>query len=178
MGAFAAFLSALGVLKPFLNGALSFANSLVGYLDRKADRDVDLYKTKTGAVVNLTGQALQVQAARESAQDNLALTAMTHPIWWVMWGMWVLPPALYDAMIYFVSMFDAWLNTPGCIVWEINEPLKHGAKICEWYVRKIPSAQAEARLKIIVWIFGAQAVAGAAGGVVSLAKAWLAKDPK
>jgi hypothetical protein len=172
---FASLFSLAGLAKLALNAILPLANSIVGYLDRKGDREVEQYKAKAGAVTNLGGEALRVQAAREAAQASITMQAMTHPIWWVAWCGFVLPPMLYDAAIYFVSTFDTWLNTPGCHIWKINEAVPKGIKLCEYYVRKVPADQAAARGSIIYFIFGAQAAAGVAGGLVDIATKWLAQ---
>jgi hypothetical protein len=90
---------------------------------------------------------------------------MTHKVWWVAWALFVLPVGLYEAMIFFVSTFDAWLNTPGCVIPEIGQAVRAGARVCEYFVRRVPPAQEQLAVQITGTIFVAQAGTGVAAGV-------------
>jgi hypothetical protein len=158
-----------------VSAGLGLAKSGLDYLVRRQDAAVERYKAEVGAAVSLGGEALRVEAARHAAQQNVAIAAMAHPIWWAAWAMFVVPVGVYDGLIYFVSTFDAWLNTPGCVIPRIGEGIRAGVKVCEWYVRAVPPDQAASRANIIYFIFGAQAASGIAAGLGQAAARWLGK---
>ena len=158
-----------------VSAGLGLAKSGLDYLNKRQDAAVEKYKVEVGAVRDLGGEALKVEAARHQAQQNVAIAAMAHPIWWAAWAMFVIPVGIYDGLIYFVSTFDAWLNTAGCAVPRMGEAVRAGARLCEWYVRQVPPDQAASRANIIYFIFGAQAASGIAAGIGQAATRWLAR---
>jgi hypothetical protein len=158
-----------------ISTGLRLAEKGLDYLNRRQDAAVERYKADVGAITTLGGEALRIEAARHAAQANVAIAAMAHPIWWAAWAMFVVPVGIYDGLIYFVSTFDAWLNTPGCVIPKAGETIRAGARLCEWYVRAVPPDQAASRANIIYFIFGAQAASGVAAGLGQAAARWLAR---
>jgi len=162
-------------LTTIISGALKIANWGAEYLQRKQDIEAEKYKADVGAATTLGTEALRVEAARNEAWGRVAVQAMLHPMWWVAWGLFVLPVGFYDGMIFFVSTFDRWLNTPGCSIPEIGHGVTRGLQLCEWWVRKVPPDQAALRASVIYFIFGAQATSGAAAGIGQVVSRWLAR---
>jgi len=156
-----------------ISGGLKLAQWGAGYLERKQNADVEKYKAQVGAVQGVAAEALKTEAMRYRTWSNVTMSAMGHPIWWVAWMVFVIPVGLYEAMIFYVSTFDRWLNTPGCSIPEIGQIVKQGTVLCEFWVRKVPPAQGAARENIIYFIFGAQAVSGASAGIAQSLSNWL-----
>jgi hypothetical protein len=170
---FLAALGALGGLTSVLKGALGVANSITNYLEKKQDAQVEKYKVENATVQTIGTEALRVEAAKNEAWGRVAVQAMMHPFWWAAWIMFVIPVGAYDGMIFFVSIFDRWLNTPGCTIPKIGDAVRQGLMICEWWVREIPPAQGQSRANILYFIFGAQATSGVAAGVGQVVSKWL-----
>ena len=154
-------------------GALKLAEWGTNYLQKKQDADVEKYKAAVGGARDLAGDALKVEAARYQTWSNVTIAAMAHPVWWLAWAMFVVPVGLYDGMIYFVSTFDAWLNTAGCYIPTHATAIQAGRHVCEWFVTAVPPDQASSRANIIYFIFGAQAASGAAAGIAQALSNWI-----
>lgn len=89
-------------------------------------------------------EAIRGDTARLQVQQNLILAAMTHPIWWWAWALFVFPVGFYHAAI-FVTSTVPWLNG--------------------WTILRVPATQEAWALSIIQTIFVAQVGTGIAGAV-------------
>lgn len=156
-----------------ITGLLKAASGLTSYLEKRQDAAAEKYKAKVGAVAGTSQEALRIEGMRFKTWSHVAIAAMTHPIWWVGWTLFVIPVGFYDAKIYIVSTFADVLNTPGCFVPAVNHAVSHAAHICEWYVQQVPPAQGASRLEIMKFIFGGQAAAGASAGIAQALSNWL-----
>jgi hypothetical protein len=165
-----------GGMSGIIGAALGVAKAGIGYLEKRQDARVETYKAQVGVIGDLGGQALRVEAARYRTWSNVAIAAMNHPAWWCAWLLFVIPVGVYDSAIFFVSTFDRWLNSPGCMIPDIGQAIAHGAHVCEYWVRKVPADQRAARAAIIQFIFGAQAATGIVAGVGQAVGNWLGRQ--
>jgi hypothetical protein len=118
---------------------------------------LNAYKSKLTAdnvtdrlAADLALKDIDARIERTRARKELGLMAMTHPVWWFAWCMFVIPVGLYHAMIFMLSTF----GIPPCTA-EIVEGC--------FTVLKVPSDQAETARIIVRNIFFAQGGLGLAG---------------
>jgi hypothetical protein len=90
---------------------------------------------------------VQAELARQAALKDITLNAMSHPIWWVAWGIGVFPVLTYHACVFWVSTF------PGL----------------GWEVLKVPAEQSAFGNTVVQWMFG---IGGASALVTSVAQSW------
>jgi hypothetical protein len=126
-----------------LTGIPGFLNGLLAYLNKRQD---------TAAVFNTNSKevataAISAEVSRTSALKDLALAAMSHPIWWVAWALGVFPVLTYHACVYFVSTFPWW----------------------GWTVLQVPAEQAEFVRTVVGWMFG---IGGASSLIAGITHAW------
>lgn len=151
-----------------ISAALGVAKMGIGLLSSRQSADLAKYQADTGMLTALGTEALKIEAVRSETYGKVVIQAMTHKVWWVAWLLFVIPVGLYDASIYFVSMFDMWLNTPGCVILDAGNMLDQGQHLCEWYIKRVPQPQGESRMAVIYFIFGAQGMAGLGAGVLAV----------
>ena len=163
---------ASGALSSIISG---FVNPLMNYLGKRADVNLQKYLADTGLTRDAALETLRNDAIVKTATKDIILSALTHPIWWVLWFAFVLPVASYEASIFYVSILDARLNTPGCYIPSIGETLRLGGQVCEYFVRRVPSAQEDLARLIVQSIFLAQTGTGATAGLVHAITARLRK---
>lgn len=120
----------------FLLGLIGGLPSLLGKgLDvwaKKVDAGVETTRINTGAARDVTVEVLKNDAQRTEGQVADRRSMMAHPIWWVAWGAFVAPVALYKACIFWVSTF------PGL----------------GWTILKVPAAELEDARLIVLSFFG------------------------
>ncbi|MDC7784746.1 hypothetical protein PQJ75_00575 [Rhodoplanes sp. TEM] len=147
----------------FLTAIPGLLNGLLGYLAKR--QDVDLEKFRVGTV---SGKEVSIELIRGFIQSqgvakDIILAGMNHPVWWAAWIVFVFPVGLYHASVFFVSIFDMFLNSPGCGPHTFP---------CEWYVKRVPIEQEEFGRQVVYAIFGGQITHGI---VSSVASRWLKK---
>lgn len=131
----------------FLFGLLTslpdMIKGLFGYLNKRQD---------TAALAN--GNAKEVDVAivqSETARQGKALDVysamLSHPIFWVAWGLGVIPVMTYHAAVFFVSTFPFW----------------------GWTVLKVPPDQLEFSKTVVGNVF---LLTGASTVVAGIAHAW------
>jgi len=113
-----------------------FLNGLVGYLAKRQDSSKEVALS-----------VLLAEQARVNAMKDVTLSAMSHPIWWVAWGIGVFPVLFYHACIFFVSLFP-WMG---------------------WTILKVPPDQIEFAHVVVNWMFG---IGGASALVTGVAQWW------
>ncbi len=146
----------LTAIPDLIKGVFGFGEKTLDYFIKKSDNDL-----QKGLAAYTTYQSLI------AAQRDVTLAAMSHPMWWIGWALFILPPGAYHALIFFVSMFDMWLNTPGCHVWAIGEAVPRGVKLCEWYVRKVPPDQQQLSMLAAGLFVGLQVGSGIIAGILT-----------
>lgn len=114
---------------------------------------IDGYKAKLEAqndsdriAADLAGKAIEAEIARRNAQRDLGIASMSHPVWWVAWGLFVIPVGLYHASIFILSTLGI------------------GPDV--YAVLKVPPDQQELSRVIIQYLFLAQGGAGVAGALI------------
>jgi hypothetical protein len=111
------------------------------------------YKAKLAATntsdkhaVDLALADINAERARREAQRDLGIAAMNHPVWWIAWGLFVIPVGIYNAAIFLLSTAGIGPET--------------------FAVLRVPGAQEALMGSIIQSIFLAQGVSGIAGAVI------------
>lgn len=151
---------------PIVSAALSLGDKFLSAYLKAKDVDLEKFKALTEGQKETALAGIGYETAKLQAEQNIILAAMTHRIWWWAWALFVFPIGGYQFAIYFVSIFDALLNTPGCFFPQHGQPIKVGVQLCEWYVTRVPPEQeAWARL-IIPTIFALQTGSGVVAGIV------------
>ena len=114
---------------------------------------IDGYKAKLQAAndrdriaADLAEKAIDAERARRDAQRDLGIAGMSHPVWWIAWGLFVIPVGLYHATIFMLSTLGIGPDT--------------------YVVLKVPPDQQELSRAIIQYLFLAQAGAGVAGAII------------
>lgn len=153
----------------------SLVGPVLSYLEKRTDADVQKLQIREGMSRDAALAIIKDAGAAREATRDVILAAMSHPIWWVAWAIFVVPVGLYHAAIFGVSTLDAWINTPGCHIPELGEAVRAGARICEAWVRRVPATQEAWAQQIIGNVFLAQAGTGAVAGIVSAVSRRLAR---
>lgn len=120
-----------------------FLNGLLGYLNKKQD---------TAAVFNGNSKdvaiaAIQSETARRLGALDVYKQLLSHPVFWIAWGLGVLPVMLWHASVFFVSTFPMW----------------------GWTVLKVPPEQIEFGKTVVGNVF---MLTGASTVVAGIAQAW------
>lgn len=121
---------------------------------------ISAYKAKLAAgndrdrmAVDLAKTDIEAEIARRNAQRDLGIAAMSHPVWWVAWCLFVIPVGLYHATIFIVST----LGIPPC----------GGITVSPCFtVLRVPPDQQELSKTVIAYLFLAQGASGIAGAVI------------
>jgi hypothetical protein len=123
------------------------------FLGKGLDSVVDGYKAKLAAgnttdrlAVELATKDLEAEIARRNAQRDLGIAGMSHPVWWIAWGLFVIPVGVYHAAIFILSTLGIGPET--------------------YAVLKVPPDQQKLSETIIASLFLAQAGAGVAGALI------------
>lgn len=123
---------------------------------------VDVYKLRLDAQnsqdqksLELAVEDIHAEIARRSAQRDLGIAAMNHPVWWLAWILFVIPVGLYHASIFLLSTF----GIPPCSV-------AKGVVTGCFTILEVPSDQKDLSKAVIQYLFLAQAGSGVAGAVI------------
>jgi hypothetical protein len=93
----------MSVLFGLLTSLPGFLNGLLAYLQKRADADVS--KNTNASTVGTA--AIQAEVSRQNALRDITLSMHSHKVFWIAWGLGVLPVLGYHACIFFVSTFPA-----------------------------------------------------------------------
>jgi len=124
----------LGFLAPLISSGL--LREVRAFLDRRTD----LAAEKDRNAAEVAKSLIEAEISRRQAQKELGLASMRHPVWWVAWGLFVIPVGLYHATIFLASTFAL-----------------------DIVVQRVPPVQEAWATEIIGSIFLAQLGAGALG---------------
>lgn len=121
-----------------------FLSGLLGYLNKKQD---------TAAIFNGNSKdvalaTIQSETARMNATKDVTLAMLSHPTFWVAWGLGVFPVLLYHGCIFFVSTFP----------------------VLGWTILKVPPDQIEFAKLVVGAVF---TLTGTSAVVSGIAGAWL-----
>jgi hypothetical protein len=78
-------------------------NGLLAYLSKKQDTAAVFDEHSKDVSVAI----VQSEVARQNAQRDITLSMHGHKVFWIAWGLGVLPVLGYHACIFFVSTFPA-----------------------------------------------------------------------
>jgi hypothetical protein len=126
-----------------LTGLPGLLSGLLAYLQKRQDTAVA--QNANAATIDVA--VIQAEVARQNAQRDLAISMHSHKVFWVAWGLGVIPVLGYHAAIFFVSTFPA----------------------LGWTVLKVPAeelAYADLIVKSVFTLTGASTV------VATVANAW------
>ncbi|WP_368508101.1 hypothetical protein [Bradyrhizobium lupini] len=121
-----------------------FMGGLFGWLNKKQDVAV----TENTNARDVTTAALQMETSHFSDVKDVTMAMMSHPVFWIAWGLGVFPVMLYHAAIFFVSTFPA----------------------LGWTVLKVPDVELEYARLVVGSVF---TLTGASTVVAGLASAWI-----
>lgn len=113
------------------------------WLNKKQDTAV--VQNNNAAAVSTA--IVQSETARQADVKDISLVMMSHPIFWVAWGLGVFPVLAYHAAIYFVSTIP-----------ELG-----------WTVLKVPDVELEYGKTVIASVF---MLTGASTVIAGLTHAW------
>lgn len=102
--------------------------------------------TRDRLAVDMALKETDAEIARVNARKELGILAMSHPIWWVAWGLFVIPIGIYNATIYILSTLSIGPDT--------------------YAVLQVPYEQEELGRIVVQYIFIAQGGSGIAGAVL------------
>lgn len=111
---------------------------------------LDAGNTTDRLAVDLAVKEIEAERDRRQAQKDLGIAAMSHPVWWVAWGLFVIPVGIYHATIFILST----LGIPPC-----GKIIVTGC----FTVLEVPADQKALSTAVIQYLFLAQAGAGVAG---------------
>jgi len=89
---------------------------------------------------------IEAEKARRSAQRDLGIAAMGHPVWWLAWSLFVIPVGVYNAAIFTLSILSIPPDT--------------------YAVLRVPLEQERLARDVIEYLFLAQGGAGIAGAII------------
>ena len=129
----------------------TFLGSLIGGpvvngLLKAYQSKLEAQNTRDAKAAELAVEDIRAEIARRGAQRDLGIAAMSHPVWWVAWGLFVIPVGLYHATIFILSTLGIGPET--------------------YAVLKVPADQQRLSEVVIQYLFLAQASAGVAGVVI------------
>jgi hypothetical protein len=130
-----------------LAGIPGLLNGLLAYLNKKQDNALEQFRIGNTNGKEVSIAVVQAEIARQSALKDLTVNAMSHPIWWIAWGIGVFPVLTYHAAVFVVSML------PGL----------------GWEILKVPQEQAEFGRTVVQWMFG---IGGASALVTGVSQVW------
>jgi len=131
-------------LLKLIPGVNQLLNSALAYLNKRVDAGVVM---NTNAK-DVSADILQAEVSRDTNVKDMTLAMMDHPVFWVAWGLGVIPVLLYHACIFFVSTVPA----------------------LGWTVLKVPTEEIEYGRMVVGSVF---TLTGVSTVVSGLAHAWL-----
>src|SRR4051794_34745317 len=81
------------------------ANGLLSYLNKKQDTALEQFRIGNTNGKDVSVAVVLAEQARLTAIKDLSVNAMSHPVWWMAWGLGVFPVFTYYAAIFWVSTF-------------------------------------------------------------------------
>lgn len=118
------------------------ANGLLGYLKTRSDADVAKY----GISRDMVNSVLANDMVTRQTSAQVIMAAMNHPVFWIGWLLFVIPPGVYNAQIHLISTFPAFFDG--------------------WVVKRVPPTQEAWDILVIQSMFLAQTGTGAVAGIV------------
>ena len=106
-------------------------------------QDINLEKYRVDSTVGIEILKAEIETAKLRKEMNVL--AMSHPVWWWAWALFVFPVGLYHASIFFVSTFPHW----------------------GWAIERVPPVQEEWANAIVGFIFLCQVGSGIAGALIN-----------
>jgi hypothetical protein len=137
----------LSGLFSLISGIPGLLNGLLTYLNKKQDNALEQFRIGNTNGKEVSIAVVQAEIARQAALKDITVNAMSHPIWWVAWGIGVFPVLTYHGCVFWVSTF------PGL----------------GWEILKVPADQAAFGNTVVQWMFG---IGGASALVTSVAQSW------
>jgi hypothetical protein len=117
---------------------------LFGWLNKKEDTRV----VENNNSATVSAAVIRNDTAHIAAVRDVTLSMMNHPVFWVAWGLGVVPVMLYHAAIFFVSTFPA----------------------LGWTVLKVPDVELEYARLVVGSVF---TLTGTSTVVAGIASAWI-----
>jgi hypothetical protein len=118
-----------------------------GWLNKREDTKVAINRDNRAGEQAVDVAAMGALTEGAKVHKELSIIGMNHPIWWVAWSLFVLPPGVYHACIYWVSTFPA----------------------LGWAIQQVPAKQEEWGQMAVVYLLGAQVGTGI---IKSIVEAW------
>lgn len=124
-------------------GIPGLLNGLLAYLNKRQDTAV----AQNANAKDVDIAVVQAEIARQNSSQNIIVAGMNHRVWWIAWGLGVLPVMLYYASIFWSSTFPA----------------------LGWTVLKAPADALDFAKLVVGSMFG---IAGASSIVAGVAQVW------
>ena len=122
-------------------------NGILTYLNNKQDNTLEQFRVGNTNGKEVSIAVVLAEQARQSAMKDVTVNAMSHPIWWIAWGLGVFPVLTYHACVFWVSTFPS----------------------LGWTVLEVPKSQAEFAHIVVNWMFG---IGGASALVTGVSALW------
>jgi hypothetical protein len=119
------------------------AKGLLGYLQSRNDTEL----AKLGLSRDVAVSVVSSESKRQEAALDVYKLMLSHPVFWIAWGLGVFPVMLYHSSIFWVSIFPFW----------------------GWEVLKAPPDQLEFAKTVVGNVF---LLTGTSTVVAGLAQAW------
>ncbi len=107
---------------------------------------LDAQNTRDHQAVDLAKADIAAGIQRGKDRRDLSIAAMSHPVWWLAWSLFVIPPGLHHAAIYLLSTL--------------------GVGPDQFAVLAVPAEQKAMTREIVSTIFLLQGSSGIAGAVI------------
>ena len=127
----------------FLTLIPGLAKSLLGYLQTRNDTEL----AKLGLAKEATVSIVASESKRQEGALDVYKLMLSHPVFWIAWGLGVFPVMLYHAAVFWVSIFPFW----------------------GWTVLRAPFDQLEFAKTVVGNVF---LLTGTSAVVAGLAQAW------
>lgn len=139
------------LLSIFSTPLLSFASSIIKSL---TNEQVEELQARTGLAATEALAAVNAENVRVAAQRDAQMAAMTHPIWWVAWALFVFPVGLYMAANYMKSV--------GCMF-----SADYHACNAAWQILQVPPTLESWGFYVVLSMFGLAATSSVVKTIVS-----------
>lgn len=137
----------MSFLFSLLTGLPGFLNGILTYLNKQQDNALEQFRVGNTNGRDVSIAVVQAEIARQAALKDLTVNAMSHPIWWIAWGLGVFPVLGYHACIFWVSVFPS----------------------LGWTILKVPADQIEFGRTVTQWMFG---IGGVSALVTGVSQVW------
>jgi hypothetical protein len=107
---------------------------------------LDARNTRDHQAVDLAKADIEASVAYSKDRRDLGIAAMSHPVWWIAWSLFVIPPGLHHAAVYLMSTL--------------------GIGPDQFAVLAVPAEQKAMTREIVSTIFFLQGGSGIAGAVI------------